>query len=66
VPLALGLAGTLVLLGVTSRRGEAAQMDVCSSGTKSLCMKVETCQGGFEANGTCRWNYSVRYYYWQG
>ena len=63
-PVLLGSLGALVLLALTSRPGMAAKQDPCGNQTQSLCRTVERCSGGFESNGTCRWDYSIRRYYW--
>jgi hypothetical protein len=63
-PVIVGALGGLVLLALTSRPSVAAKQDPCNNQTQSLCRTVETCSGGFEPNGTCRWDYTIRRYYW--
>jgi hypothetical protein len=63
--IALGLLGTLVLLGAVSRPGRAQKAADCLNQTTSLCQTVERCSGGFEANGSCNWIYTISRYYWR-
>jgi len=70
--LAPGLLGTLAgglltaigLLILASSQGHAEKAVECTNRTTSLCQTIERCSGGFESNGSCRWNYSVQRYYW--
>jgi hypothetical protein len=63
--IALGVIGTLVLLGAVSRPGQAEKAVDCLNQTSSLCQTVERCSGGFEANGSCPWIYTISRYYWR-
>lgn len=72
LPLAVRLFGlstlaTLLLLGTVQRTASAekANPEECYNNTQALCQKIETCSGGFEANGTCKWIYTVTRYYWK-
>lgn len=62
---ALGLVATLVLLALGSRPASAAKSTDCQNVTEALCQTVERCSGGFEANGSCKWIYTISRYYWR-
>jgi hypothetical protein len=62
---ALGLVATLVLLAVGSRPARAAKSTDCLNVTSALCQTVERCSAGFEANGSCKWIYTISRYYWR-
>jgi hypothetical protein len=65
----MGLAGAFILLTLTSQAGaaeKAGDQDNCDSGNASLCRTIETCTPkGFEDNGTCKWIYTKRSFYWR-
>jgi hypothetical protein len=61
----LGAAATLGLLGVLSRPARAEKVTDCLNQSTSVCQMVETCSGGFEPNGTCKYIYTVTRYYWK-
>ena len=63
--IAIGVLATSVLLTLVSRPARAAKLSECLNQTTSLCQTVERCSGGFEANGSCRWIYTVSRYYWK-
>jgi hypothetical protein len=63
---AIGLFATLALLGLVSRPSQAMKEDSCLNQHSALCRMTETCwPNGFEPNGTCLYNYSVRKDYWK-
>ena len=62
---AVTLLATPVLLGALARPGRAEKSTDCRNQTTSLCQTVERCSGGFEANGSCQWIYTISYYYWK-
>ena len=63
--LGLGAMATLVLLGVLNRPARAEKSTDCQNNTTALCQQVETCSGGFEPNGSCKYLYIVTRYYWK-
>lgn len=63
--LAMTVLATLALLGALSRPGRAEKSADCLNHTTSVCQTVERCSGGFEANGSCQWLYTISYYYWK-
>lgn len=67
--LVAGCGAALVLLTVSAQRGAAEKAPAeedCLNRRDSVCRMVETCTPkGFEANGTCQWNYTVSRSYWK-
>lgn len=63
--LGLGALATLALLGALNRPAQAEKSQDCYNNTTSVCQTVETCSGGFEPNGTCKWVYTIKRYYWK-
>jgi hypothetical protein len=63
--LALVATCSLLLLAAVSRPGRAQKSTDCKNQITAVCQTVERCSGGFEANGSCRWMYSISYYYWR-
>lgn len=61
----IGLAITLGLLILVNRPVKAEKAPQCMNQNTSVCETVERCSGGFEANGTCKWIYTITRYYWK-
>lgn len=62
---AVGFVATLALITVATRPAKAAKLEDCMSQNPALCQVIERCSGGFEANGTCKWIYTVSRKYWK-
>jgi hypothetical protein len=63
--LAVGFLAVIGLLTLVPRPGHAEKATECRSQNTSVCETVERCTPrGFEANGACRWNYSISRSYW--
>jgi hypothetical protein len=61
-----GFLAAAALLLLSTREGNAERAKQCSNNTSSLCQQIERCEPvGFEANGSCRWIYSISRYYWR-
>lgn len=61
----LGAVAALALLTLLTRPARAEKSRDCLNQNTSVCQTVERCSGGFEANGTCKWIYTVTRYYWK-
>lgn len=62
---ALGVLATSLLVVAGSRPVRAEKALECYNQATALCQIIERCSGGFEADGGCKWIYTVNRTYWK-